>query len=102
MNTPSRTDLDELGQRGEVVLDVDDAGRVVAEHPEQPVEAHIDGRRLHQTVVEGLDDDASGSDLLTDRAVRQDHGRTIATGCQPLPCGPLADVVQWQNISFPS
>ena len=74
------TDLDELGQCGEVVLDVDDAGGVVAEHPEQLVEAHVDGRRLHQVVVERLDDDAPGSKPFADRAVRQDHDRHDSHG----------------------
>ena len=66
--------LDELGEVGLVQLHVDRAGRVVAEHPEQPAHAEVDRRRLHAPLVVGLDHDAAGAQRLLDRSVRQDHG----------------------------
>ena len=66
-------DLDELGEVDHVLLDIDDAAGVVAEHPEQVGDAHVDRRRLDERLVERVDDDPAGGELFTDGAVGQDH-----------------------------
>ena len=68
-------DLDEPGELLEVLLHVDDRHRVVEEHAEEPVEAHVDRRRLDERVVGRVEDDAAGGQLLADAPVGQDHGR---------------------------
>lgn len=58
-------DLDQLGEPGEILLHVDHAGRVIAEHAEEAVEAHVDRARLYERLVERRDDDAAGVERLT-------------------------------------
>ncbi len=66
--------LDQLGEVTEVLLHVDDAARVVEEDEEPRIEGEVDRRRLDAGLVERVDDDAAGGELLADRTVRQDHG----------------------------
>ena len=82
-----RRDLDRLGERRHVVLDVDDPGRVVAEHPKQVADAHVDRRRLHRMIVERLDDDAAVGDLFAQGPIGKDHGPTL-TPRSPSRCSP--------------
>ena len=72
-------ELDGLGERCHVVLHIDDPGGVVAEHPEQVADAHVDRRRLHGMIVERLDDDAPFGDLFTQRSVGKDHVPTLTS-----------------------
>ena len=74
MKTPSSPISTSSVSAVEVLLDIDDPCGVVAEHAEQAVDPHIDGRRLDHAVVERLDDDATAGDGLAQAAVRQDHG----------------------------
>ena len=67
----------DLHQLGEVVhrlahVDVGVAG--VVEDAEAAVHAHVDAGRLDEPLVERVDDDPSGLDLRTDRAVAEHHG----------------------------
>jgi hypothetical protein len=58
-----------LHQAGQIrLLDggVDVRVPVILEHPEVAVEAHVDTRRLHHGVVEGIDADPPGVDLGPD------------------------------------
>ena len=66
-------DLDEPGELLEVLLQVDDRHRVVEEHAEVAVEPHVDRRGLDHRVVEGIDLDPAGLDLLADGVVGEDH-----------------------------
>ena len=50
---------------------------VILEHPEEPVEAHVDARRLHHGLVVGLEHDAPAVDLGADVTVTQKHGPTL-------------------------
>ena len=68
-------DLDEFGEVDHVLLDVDDAASVVAEHPEEVRDPHVDRRRLDERLVERVDHDPAGGELFTDGAVGQDHDR---------------------------
>ena len=70
----SSRDLDQLGEVDHVLLDVDHAAGVVAEHPEQVGDAHVDRRGLDQRLVERVDHDPTGGELFTKGAVGQDHG----------------------------
>ena len=70
-------DRDQFGQVFEVLLDIDDAGRVIAKHPEQIADLDIDRRRLDAALVEGLDQDAVGRNFLAEGSVGQDHGTTL-------------------------
>jgi hypothetical protein len=45
------------------------------EDPEEAVDAHVDARRLDQTLVERVDLDAPLVEEPADGAVGQDHGR---------------------------
>jgi hypothetical protein len=56
------------------LLRVDEGRRVVAEHAEEPIDVQVDGGRLDIGRVEGIDDDPSRGDLLTDGAVAENHG----------------------------
>ena len=58
-----------------IVLDVDHAGGVVAEHAEQVRDAHVDRRRLDQRLVERVDHDPPGGELFAEGAVGEDHAR---------------------------
>ena len=66
-------DLDEFGECGHVLLHVDDAAGVVAEHPEEVGDAHVDRRRLDERFVERLDDDPAGGQLFAKASVGEDH-----------------------------
>ncbi len=68
-------DLNELGEFLHVLLDVDVAHRVVAEHAEVAVDVEVDRRRLNARLVEWLDDDPAGGELFPDRTIGQDHRR---------------------------
>jgi len=46
---------------------------VVAEDPEQVVQAHVDGGWLDHRLVERFDDDAAGREGLPQAAVGQNH-----------------------------
>ena len=97
-------------QAGQLVLllggvDVGVAG--VVEDPEQAVQTDVDAGGLDQGTVEGLDPQPPGGDLGADVTVGEQHARErIAPRRADRRCYPssatLADVVQWQNISFPS
>ncbi len=56
---------------GAVRVDVGVAG--VVEHPEQPVEAHIDARRLDESSVERVQREAPAVDGGMDVAVGEQH-----------------------------
>ena len=83
MNGVVLADLDQLGELLEVLLHVDVAHRVVAEHPEEAVDVEVDGRRLDAALVERLDHDAAGGQLLADGAVGEDHGPEPYAGRRP-------------------
>lgn len=89
-------DLDEAREFTEVLLHVDDRHGVVEEDPEGVIEADIDRRRLDARLVERLDRDPTSGQLLADRAVGEDHGGTIATGCSR---GTLASVYRPRHFA---
>jgi hypothetical protein len=70
---PVLGDLHQLGQVLEVLLHVDQARGVVAEHPEEPVELEVDRRGLDARLVEGVDDDPAAGERLSDAAIGEDH-----------------------------
>src|SRR5699024_4604812 len=61
--------LYELGEVLEVLLDVDDGGRVIAKDPEVTVDGDIDRRRLQAVVPERIDLDPTRFESLADAAV---------------------------------
>ena len=69
--------LDELGEVLLRLLRVDVRRRVVAEDAEQRVAVEVDRGRLDRVLVERVDDDAPGGELLADGAVGEDHGRRL-------------------------
>ena len=73
----------------------------VIEDPEQVVQPNVDARRLNQTVVEGLDPQPLGGDFGPDVAVGEQHPTSVSAWMLAFVI-TKADVVQWQNISFPS
>ncbi len=70
-------DLDELRELLEVLLHVDMAHRVVAEHAEPPVEAQVDRRGLEPGRVERVDDDPARVEVFADGAVGEDHFASV-------------------------
>ena len=97
-----RLRLDQVRQVGLVLGRVDERVLVVVEQPEEPVEPHVDARRLDHLAVERLEPDAPGVEFGPDVAVAQQHwARTIDAPVR-LVSARHADVVQWQNFSFPS
>jgi hypothetical protein len=68
------SDLDEFGEVLLVFLHVNNAGGVVAKHPEVAVNAKVNRRRLHVGRFERIDHDPSGGNLFSKGAIRQDHG----------------------------
>ena len=58
-----RVDLDEVGKVGLVFGGIDERVLVVVEQAEEPIEAHIDARRLHHLEVERFEADAAGGEL---------------------------------------
>jgi len=68
-------DLNQLGEFGEVLLDVDLTHRVIAEHEEEPIESEIDRGGLDAGLVQRVDDDAPGCEFFADRVVGEDHER---------------------------
>jgi len=64
--------LHQLGQILEVLLHVDQAGRVVAEDAEQAVQLEVDGRGLDARLVEGVDDDPARGERLSNAAIGED------------------------------
>ena len=79
MNTPSSGISTSSVRPGQVLLDVDHAGRVVAEHPEQPVHPHVDRRRLDQVVGSNGSMTIRPASIAS-RRLRSDRitGRTLA------------------------
>ena len=73
----------------------------VIEDPEQVVQPNVDARRLNQTVVEGLDPQPLGGDFGPDVAIGEQHLTSVSAQVLAFVI-TSADVVQWQNISFPS
>jgi len=67
-------DLDQLGESGHVLFDVDDAGRVIAEDAKEIRHPNVDRRRLDHRFIEWIDDDAASGQGFSDAAVGQDHG----------------------------
>ena len=65
--------LDQFRQIGLLLLHVDVGVAVVREHPELGIDVQVHRRGLHAHRVERIDHDATGVDLLLDRAVGQDH-----------------------------
>jgi hypothetical protein len=60
-----------------VGLHIDDASGVIAEDPEQIVEAQINRTRLNVGVQNRIDNDPSRSQLLTDRPIAENHAVTL-------------------------
>jgi hypothetical protein len=93
---------------------------MVLEDPEEPVEPDVDARRLDHRLIERLESHSSRLELGLDVAVGEQHGPNSIGAHPPHPEAdrrasslgyylvrfaagrPLADVVQWQNMSFPS
>ena len=93
-----------LDQAGEIVLPdrrVDVRVSGVVEDAEQVVEADVDARRLHEVGVERVDAQSPGGDFGPEVAIGEQHrAERIRWGVSLRV--DSADVVQWQNISFPS
>ena len=73
----------------------------VVEDAEQVVEADVGARRLHQARIVGIDAQPLSGDFGTDVAIGEQHATSVAAEVLAFVVKP-ADVVQWQNISFPS
>ena len=97
-----------LDQRGEVVLayrGVDVGVPRVVEDPEQVVQPDVDAGGLDQAVVEGVDAQPPRGDFGADVAIGEQHPTSLTVGVLTFvvtSSAGYADVVQWQNISFPS
>ena len=105
--------FDQFGEVGLVHLDVDDAGGVITEHPEQVGETDVNRGGLDESVIHRLDENPTSRQGLAQTPIRENHephrSWSEVTGSDDRPCGPplasalsSAGVVQWQNISFPS
>ena len=70
-------DVDELGEILLRLLRIDVGSGVVAEDAEQRVAVEVDRRRLDRRLVERIDHDAPGGELLADGAVGEDHRRRL-------------------------
>jgi len=62
-------DLDQFGQFGQVLLHVDDGGRVIAKDAEQVRDLDVDRRWLQTRLIKGVDHDSACREGLTDTAV---------------------------------
>ena len=97
MNGSPSVDLDELRQVLLLALDVDVRIARVAEDAEEPVDAHVEARRLHQGGVVGVDRDPARGDQARDRSVGENHGAILPAGNSARPggreCGTLGDPV---------
>ena len=111
-----RFPVDRFDQGGQLVLllrRVDVGVLGVVEHPEEAVQANVDAGRLHQGVVERVDAQPAGGDFGPEVAIGEQHATSVSAWLRlamlmnaVTPDASLpkhrADVVQWQNISFPS
>src|SRR5699024_10906302 len=80
-----RGHLDEFGQILEVLFDVDDRRRVVAEHPEVAIDRDVDRRWLDAALTERIDLDATRRERLADAAIGEDHvGSTVLNSASRL------------------
>ena len=83
-------DLDQPGQFGLLLGGVDVRVAVVLEHPEEPVETHIDARRLEHRGIPRLQGDPPLGHLGQDVSVAQKHALSLmVTGPGP------GDAGQW-------
>ena len=64
-----------LGEVLHRLLDVDEGVARVAKDAEGVADADVDAARLHHRVVERIDHDPAGGNLLADRPVGQHHPR---------------------------
>ena len=77
MNGAAVLDLDQLGEVGHRLLDVDERVAARVEDAEAVVAAHVHARRLDEVLVEGVDRDSAGRERLADGAVGEDHRAII-------------------------
>jgi hypothetical protein len=73
-------DLDQLRQVVLRLADVDVRVAGIVEDAEEPVDAHVDARRLQQGVVVRIDLDPPLFEQTPDRPVGQDHGADSTAG----------------------
>ena len=83
-------DLHQGGELRQVLLHVDMAHGVVAEHPEPVPQAQVHRRRLHRALVQRVDHNVAGVERLPDGAVRQDHRAAPSPGSIDSPSMPGA------------
>ena len=69
--------LDQFGQILHRLLDVDERIARVVEDAVAVVDPQVDARGLDQPVLEGIDDDPAGLDLLSQGLVAQDHEAAV-------------------------
>jgi hypothetical protein len=73
-----RLHLDQVREIGLLLGGIDDRVLVVVEEPEEPVDAHIDTRRLNHRRLEGVDPHPPRVDLRADVTVAEQHRNKVA------------------------
>jgi hypothetical protein len=78
-------DLDDLSEILHGLLDVDERVPGVVKDAKHRIDVEVDRGRLDARLVERLDLDPAGLQLVADRAVAQDHRGLSGIGGKPTP-----------------